>query len=40
KVAIVDDVLTTGSTISEIAALLQKNGVKRIEAWCLARAAA
>jgi ComF family protein len=37
-VAIVDDVVTTFSTLSEIANLLRKQGVEKIDAWCLARA--
>jgi ComF family protein len=37
-VAIVDDVATTFSTLSEIAKTLQKNGVEKIDAWCLAKA--
>lgn len=36
-VAIIDDVVTTGSTTREIAMLLKKNGVERIEVWALAR---
>ncbi|PVX31818.1 ComF family protein [Pasteurella langaaensis DSM 22999] len=37
RVAIVDDVLTTGSTVNEIAKLLRKIGVQEIQVWCLAR---
>jgi len=37
-VAIVDDVLTTGSTLQEMARLLRAAGVERIDAWVLARA--
>lgn len=37
-VAIVDDVLTTGSTVTEIARLLRRAGVKTIEVWAVARA--
>ncbi|MFN2350082.1 MAG: ComF family protein [Thioalkalivibrio sp.] len=37
-VAIVDDVMTTGSTVGEIAWLLKRAGVKRVEVWTLARA--
>lgn len=37
-VAILDDVVTTGNTVNEIAKLLKKNGVKRVEVWCVARA--
>lgn len=36
-IAIVDDVYTTGSTVSEISNLLKKSGVEKIEAWCCAR---
>ena len=37
RVAVIDDVITTGSTIDEIARTLRRNGVERIEAWGLAR---
>ena len=37
-IAIVDDVVTTGNTISEISALFRKSGVSRIDVWCCARA--
>ena len=37
-VAILDDVVTTGNTISEIAHLLRKVGVEQIDTWCCARA--
>lgn len=36
-VAIVDDVLTTGQTVEEVAKLLKQHGVKKVEIWCLAR---
>lgn len=36
-VALVDDVVTTGSTASEICRLLKKHGVERVDVWCLAR---
>jgi ComF family protein len=39
-VAIVDDVVTTGSTMNELARTLRRAGVERIEAWALARTAA
>ncbi len=37
-IAIVDDVITTGHTITELASLLHKNGVDEIEVWSVARA--
>ncbi len=37
RVAIVDDVLTTGATASALAAVLQKAGAEHVEVWCLAR---
>lgn len=37
SVALVDDVITTGSTLNEISRLLRKNGVKHIQVWGLAR---
>lgn len=37
-VAIVDDVMTTGGTVAEIAALLSRAGVARIDVWICARA--
>jgi ComF family protein len=36
-VALVDDVLTTGSTVSEIARLLQQSGVESVHVWAIAR---
>lgn len=37
-VAIVDDVLTTGSTVQEVAGLLQRAGASHVSVWCVARA--
>lgn len=37
-VAIIDDVMTTGSTVEELAYSLTRAGVKRVEVWTLARA--
>lgn len=39
SVALVDDVVTTGSTVNEIARLLEAQGVA-VQVWCLARAEA
>ncbi len=36
-VAIVDDIVTTGSTADEITRLLHRNGVECVEVWALAR---
>lgn len=32
---IVDDVVTTGSTVAEIAQLLLRNGAATVQVWCL-----
>jgi ComF family protein len=37
-IAIFDDVITTGATAGELAALLRANGVKHVEIWSCARA--
>lgn len=37
-IALVDDVMTTGATLSEAASVLKKAGAIRVEAWVLARA--
>lgn len=39
-VALIDDVMTTGATLREIARVLKRAGVKRVDAWALARAPA
>ncbi|WP_423202247.1 ComF family protein [Legionella rowbothamii] len=36
-VALVDDLLTTGSTANELALTLKKSGVERVDLWCCAR---
>ena len=36
-IAILDDVVTTGSTVRELAAVLQRAGAERIEIWAIAR---
>ena len=37
-VAILDDVVTTGATVNELAKMLRQAGVKRIDVWACARA--
>jgi len=36
-VAIVDDVMTTGTTVHEITRILLQAGIQRVDAWCCAR---
>lgn len=38
SIAIIDDVITTGTTVNELAKLCHKLGASRIEVWCLMRA--
>lgn len=40
RVAILDDVVTTGSTVRELAHTLQRAGAEQIEVWAIARTAA
>lgn len=37
-IAVVDDVLTSGATVGELARLLHQHGVRRVEVWCALRA--
>jgi ComF family protein len=37
-VAIIDDVITTGSTVNELALTLKRAGARRVEVWAIARA--
>jgi len=37
-VAIIDDVVTTGMTASELTVQAKKAGAKRVDIWCVARA--
>ena len=37
SVAIVDDVVTTGTTLDTMAVMLKNQGAKRVEAWAIAR---
>jgi ComF family protein len=36
-VAIIDDVITTGSTAAELTRTLKRSGIKRVDVWALAR---
>jgi predicted amidophosphoribosyltransferase len=36
--AILDDVVTTGTTVGEVARVLRRGGAERIEVWACARA--
>jgi len=38
RIAIVDDVMTSGHTANEMAKILRGAGVEQIEVWCVARA--
>lgn len=38
RVALVDDVMTTGTTVRECASVLRKAGVARVDVWAIARA--
>ena len=40
RIALVDDVVTTGSTLAAAAAALRAAGAVSVDAWCVARAAA
>lgn len=40
RIAVVDDVLTTGATLQAVAAVLKDAGAARVEGWVLARAVA
>lgn len=37
-IAIIDDVVTTGSTVNALACQLKKIGVKHVDIWCICRA--
>lgn len=37
-VTLIDDLMTTGSTVNELARMLKKSGVKSVNVWCCARA--
>lgn len=37
-IALVDDVMTTGTTLHELSACLKKSGCEEIHLWCIARA--
>lgn len=37
RVAIIDDVVTTGATVNALAKLLKQNGAERVQVWAVAR---
>lgn len=37
-IALIDDVMTTGSTVNEAAKTLKKSGIKQVDVWTIARA--
>ena len=37
-IALVDDVVTTGSTVKALSLLLKEAGVEQIDVWCICRA--
>jgi predicted amidophosphoribosyltransferase len=37
SIAVVDDVLTTGSTLNEVASVLRKSGAERVVGWIATR---
>lgn len=37
SIALIDDVITTAHTVTEISAILKQHGAKRIDVWCCAR---
>jgi predicted amidophosphoribosyltransferase len=37
RVAVIDDVMTTGATLTAIAATLQQAGITHVEFWVVAR---
>ena len=37
KIAVIDDVITTGQTIKEFCGVLRESGAEKIDVWCCAR---
>lgn len=37
KIAVIDDVITTSSTVREFCSVLRKNNARQIDVWCIAR---
>ncbi len=37
-IALIDDVMTTGSTVNEAARILKQSGIKKVDVWIIARA--
>ena len=38
RIALIDDVVTTGATVGELARLLKRSGVEHVQVWSLAQA--
>ncbi len=38
-IVLLDDVITTGSTVSELARIIKREGVQQVDVWSIARAA-
>ena len=36
-IVLLDDVVTTGSTVTELARMLKRAGVERVEVWAVAK---
>lgn len=37
KIAIIDDVVTTGATVESLSKTLKRHGAKRVDIWCISR---
>jgi len=37
-IALIDDVMTTGTTVNTVSQLLKQSGIERVDVWCIARA--
>jgi predicted amidophosphoribosyltransferase len=39
-ITLIDDVITTGSTLNQIAGQLRRSGIERVDGWAIARTSA